>query len=109
MPKVPVQTIQCSQKRFQVQNDLRDWEIDDGGDPVKVINEKLWVSKGISVDPKHIPKQELVLEKISIVNGKEVIEHLDYEKALKEATLAEAVAIGDVPVDPKDPIKEVKH
>lgn len=51
-----------SQKTFQVQNDLRDWELDDKGDPVKVLNEKYWIQKGITVDPEHIPDQKIQLD-----------------------------------------------
>lgn len=106
MPFKNVQTISCSKKRFKVQNDLRDWEINDGGDPVKVINEKYWNMKGISINPRHIPEQPIVLEKISIVDGKEVVEIIEFEKAIKDATLAEAIKIGDIL--PIDPIVEVK-
>lgn len=62
--------IDCSQKRFKIQNDLRDWEVDEQNNPVRVINENFW-SKGIaasvlsavvekySVNPADIPAQKL--------------------------------------------------
>ncbi len=51
--------IQCSQRRFKAQNDLRDWEIDVSNNPVRVINEKYWISRRFSVDPNDIPAQRL--------------------------------------------------
>ena len=46
-------------KRFLVQNDLRDWEIDSTGKPLKVLNEKHWNMQGLSVDPLDIPITKL--------------------------------------------------
>ena len=51
--------IDCSQKRFQLQNDLRDWEIDSEGNPVQVMGKKYWEMNGYSVDPNDIPDQPL--------------------------------------------------
>ena len=48
-------TVNCTQKRFKVQADARDWEIDSNGKPIKVIGEKDWVMQGYSVDPLDIP------------------------------------------------------
>lgn len=45
-----------TQRRFKVQNDLRDWEIDDDNLPTRVLNEKHWVAAGYSVDPADIPE-----------------------------------------------------
>lgn len=44
-----------SQRRYRVQNDLRDWEIDAEGNPTVVLNEKHWEMKKISTDPRDIP------------------------------------------------------
>lgn len=49
------QAINCSQRQFKVQADLRDWEIDEKAQPIKVINEEIYKDQGISVDPKDIP------------------------------------------------------
>lgn len=65
-----VQIINCSQKRFTVQNDLRDWEIDHMNKPVKVVNEKYWDQVGLSIDPKDIPLQKL--SSIDMVKKKDV-------------------------------------
>lgn len=48
-----------SQRRFKVQNDLRDWEIDGTDTPKEVINKEYWISQGYSVDPKDIPATKL--------------------------------------------------
>ena len=48
--------IDCNIKRFKVQNDLRDWEIDSENKPVKVLREKFWIQQGVSIDPVDIPK-----------------------------------------------------
>ena len=48
-----------SQKRFKVQNDLRDWEIDINNRPVEVMGKEYWQSQGYSVDPKDIPRIKL--------------------------------------------------
>lgn len=108
MPFKNVLTISCSKKRFKVQNDLRDWEIDIKNKPLKLIDEKYWIMKGVPVDPRYIPDQEIVLEKISIVDGKEIVETLSIEKAIKDATIAKAISIGDVIDVVIDPIVEVK-
>lgn len=44
-----------SERRYSVMNDLKDWQLDDSGKPIKVLNEEDWVKKGFSVDPKYIP------------------------------------------------------
>ena len=108
MGKSKAQTLRCSTRRIQVQNDLRDWEIDRLNKPIKVTNEKYWVLKQISVDPKFIPKEKISLEKVTIVKDKdnkdvEVIEQLDPEKAIKEAfekEIAKTEEVIDIPVDP---------
>ncbi len=50
-----VTLIQCSTRRLQVQNDLRDWEIDAQNRPVKLVNEEYWKSQGFFIDPLLIP------------------------------------------------------
>lgn len=47
--------LEGSQRRFKVQNDLRDWEINALNQPVKVLNEEYWIQQGISVRPETIP------------------------------------------------------
>lgn len=47
-------------RRFKVQNDLRDWEVDKNDKPVKVLNEKYWRMNGFSVDKADIPEEKLV-------------------------------------------------
>ena len=108
MAKTAPKTLKCSTRRIQVQNDLRDWELDRGNKPVKVTNEKYWLLKQISVDPKYIPKEKISLEKVTIVKDAdnkdvEVIEQLDPEKAIKEAfekEIAKTEEVIDIPVDP---------
>ena len=51
--------IDCTQRKFKVQNDLRDWELDQSDVPTRVINEDLWIKNGFSVDPIDIPAEEL--------------------------------------------------
>lgn len=51
--------IDCSRKRFKVQNDLRDWEVDENDTPIKVISERFWEMQGLSVDPLHIPETKI--------------------------------------------------
>ncbi len=48
-----------SQRKYKVQNDLKDWEVDDTGKPVKVLNEEDWIKKGYSVDPAKIPPTKI--------------------------------------------------
>lgn len=49
-------------KKFKVQNDLRDWTIDSQGMPLNVLNEEVWVEKGVSVDPREIPDKKVFLK-----------------------------------------------
>lgn len=53
--------IDCITTRFKVQNDLRDWEIDDVGIPTRVLSKKYWNTVGISVEPDDIPNEKVVL------------------------------------------------
>ena len=48
-----------SHKRFKVQNDLRDWLIDENNKPIELIGKEYWESEGYSVDPKDIPSKPL--------------------------------------------------
>lgn len=94
MAKIKPKTLKCSTRRFQIQNDLREWEIDKLNKSVKVINEKLWNMKGISIDPLDIPKTKISLDKVTIVKDKngndvQVVEKLDLETTIKAATDAE--------------------
>lgn len=47
--------IRGSQKRFKVQNDLRDWIIDKNNNPIELVNKKYWQMNGYPTDPKDIP------------------------------------------------------
>jgi hypothetical protein len=53
----------CTQRRFKVQNDLRDWKIDEQGRPVEVLGKDYWESKGIAIDPREIPDDKIILRK----------------------------------------------
>lgn len=48
-----------SQRRFKVQNDLRDWEVDAFNRPLRVIDEDRWIEAGTSVNPADIPPQRM--------------------------------------------------
>lgn len=48
--------IDCVSRRFKCQNDLRDWEVDEYGDPVKLLDEDYWIGIGKSVDKDDIPQ-----------------------------------------------------
>lgn len=61
-----------TQRRFKVQNDLRDWEIDTNGIPVKVLNEEYWMINRFSVNPADIPLTKL--KDISEIKKVQVIE-----------------------------------
>lgn len=48
--------IDCSNRRFQVQNDLNDWEIDHNDEPVKLVNSLVLDKMGIDQpDPASLP------------------------------------------------------
>lgn len=49
----------CSQRRFEVQNDLRDWEVDSNDAPAKLVDEKYWDVQGYSTDPADIPPEKI--------------------------------------------------
>ena len=48
-----------SPKRFQVNNDGRDWEIDAQNQPTKVLNPEYWYDLGFSTDPADIPAKKI--------------------------------------------------
>lgn len=54
----------CQTTRFVVQNDLRDWMLDDADEPVAVLNEQYWVQHGKSVDPEDIPDEFIRRERV---------------------------------------------
>ena len=51
--------VDSTQRKFQIQNDLRDWELDATNKPIKVLNEEYWIKEGYSVDPLDIPSKKL--------------------------------------------------
>ena len=60
---VPAENVitECSQKRFRVQNDGNDWEINEFNKPVKYLGgDKQFVKRGLPVpDPKDIPLEKV--------------------------------------------------
>lgn len=44
-----------TERRYKVQNDLKDWEVDNTEKPIKVINEEDWIRQGYDVNPSKIP------------------------------------------------------
>lgn len=57
----------CTMKRISVQNDLRDWEVDEQGEPLKVIGEKYWQSQGVNVHCRDIGKPLQRIEQLYLV------------------------------------------
>lgn len=47
--------IRGTQKRFIVQNDLRDWIIDENNNPIKLVQEDFWVDNGYPISTDSIP------------------------------------------------------
>lgn len=64
-----------SRLRVKVQNDLRDWIVDEAGEPVQVVNERYWIAQGVSIDPAEIPAQ--------FIRREEMLK-IDYEKQASE-------------------------
>jgi hypothetical protein len=60
------QVIDCQTTRFEVQNDLRDWKLDEDDSPVEPVNVKGDLMQGYSIDPASIPddfiRRETVLK-----------------------------------------------
>lgn len=48
-----------SQRRFKAQNDLRDWEVDQLGNPTKILNQEIWIQLGYSTKTADIPLQPI--------------------------------------------------
>ncbi len=44
-------------RNIMVQNDLEDWIVDDLGNPTEPVNKKLFINRGLSIDPQDIPAQ----------------------------------------------------
>lgn len=62
-------------ERFMVQNDMRDWKVDEEGAPVKVVNEEFYIAQCVSVDKKDIPSKKVASEEAFIASSKsDVIE-----------------------------------
>ena len=52
--------IDCQADRYEVQNDLNDWIIDDNGYPVKPLNYTLFVKSGLAMPlPQDIPAEKV--------------------------------------------------
>lgn len=52
------EVIDCSVKKFQVQNDGEDWIIDNDLKPLEPVNKKYFHMLGLSIDPMDIPAQK---------------------------------------------------
>lgn len=92
-------------KRIQVQNDLRDWEIDDSDVPTKVLNEKYWTAQGISVNPADIPVTKLksIDDLVSKFDYLKVLEDLAPSATVDEkAILASLLTQSDIAAQDKD-------
>jgi hypothetical protein len=48
-----------SERKYKVQNDKKDWVLDNLGQIVEVMNKENWVSRGFDVDKNHIPVLEI--------------------------------------------------
>jgi len=77
-----------SQRRFKVQKDARDWEIDNDGKPVKIINEKQWIIGGFSVDPIDIP--------VEVIN-KQVMTKDEYDRTFDKGIIPSSSLFEEVP------------
>jgi hypothetical protein len=51
--------IQCSQKSFEIQNDLEDWIVDENDEPIEPVNKKQFERLGLSTDPADLPDEPL--------------------------------------------------
>lgn len=52
--------IDCSEQRFEVQNDLNDWLIDEKNEPIKPVDFKLFEKRGLEIPkPEDIPDEEV--------------------------------------------------
>lgn len=71
-----------SQKRFEVQNDRLDWIVDEQNRPIQLIDEEIWASKGVSIDPEKIPLQK--------------IDNSNYEEWLKKLIEIKSEIVADV-------------
>lgn len=56
--------IPCTNKQVLVQNDLRDWILDDKGEPVEVISAKAWKANGIDIHCNDILKPLQSIEQL---------------------------------------------
>ena len=73
--------IDCTTRRYEVQNDLEDWVVDsESRTPIEPLNRKHFESLGLSIDPKSIP-----LEKMTKTVTAEKLEELGKQKALEDA------------------------
>ena len=65
--------IDCSQKRYKVQNDRNDWLIDENNNPVKPMNHKLFTKLGLPIPlPKDIP-MSMVEESIDLIEYAKIL------------------------------------
>lgn len=51
--------IDCSTRSFKVQNDLEDWIIDGGNNPIEPFTKQRFIDLGISTNPVNIPMTKL--------------------------------------------------
>lgn len=63
--------IDCSNRRYKVQNDLNDWEIDENGNPVRLVNWQYFEKLGLN---QPSPK-DILLESVKSI--------VDYTKEVK--------------------------
>lgn len=85
------QVIRGSNKSFKCQNDGEDWVVDSNSlKPIEPINVKLFLQKGLSIDPVDIPEQPLEKSIIEIEKEKEA------EALAENIAAVEAANPGDI-------------
>lgn len=65
--------IGCSNRRFQVQTDLMDWEVDKNNKPIKPLQKEEYLKLGLSINPIDLPKEPM--EKNIIEKKKEELDN----------------------------------
>lgn len=78
-----------SQRRFEVQNDMRDWLVDEEGNPEKLVNEKSEQKTGYPIDLESIPDKFIRRETMYSADYEKIKDDPDFLQWWKEAVTIE--------------------
>jgi hypothetical protein len=97
-----------SRRRFAVQNDLREWLVDDDGNPTTLLNEQYWADQGYFTDPARIPAEPIAsLDEIKPIPVTIDLTRMPDAISVSKDTMIQFKAIVEKPQSPDTTVREL--